>query len=300
MENKSIREAYGEYFKAMLANSVAAAKIDSTNVYQPANLKNKEFIDKLVSDNLDPASYFKNMDNFVDFFNQVKSGKSGLLLLEHYSNTDLPEFIYMLEHNSDGKLTEFADKIVAVAGMKLNEANPAVRAFAESFSRVVIYPTRSLDKASEKAQSEEEKKEEEQKARKINMAAMRAMDDCKKRGQVILVFPSGTRYRPGHPETKRGLKEIDSYLRLFDIALFVSINGSVLQMQPGHEEDMLSDLCVRDKVVFTASKVIECKKYRKEFLDSLPADCEDQKQAMIDHVMEVLEKQHEETEKTRL
>ncbi|MCI7441460.1 MAG: 1-acyl-sn-glycerol-3-phosphate acyltransferase [Spirochaetia bacterium] len=300
MENKSIREAYGEYFKAMLANSVAAAKIDSTNVYQPANLKNKEFIDKLVSDNLDPSSYFKNMDNFVDFFNQVKSGKSGLLLLEHYSNTDLPEFIYMLEHNSDGKLTEFADKIVAVAGMKLNEANPAVRAFAESFSRVVIYPTRSLDKASEKAQSEEEKKEEEQKARKINMAAMRAMDDCKKRGQVILVFPSGTRYRPGHPETKRGLKEIDSYLRLFDIALFVSINGSVLQMQPGHEEDMLSDLCVRDKVVFTASKVIECKKYRKEFLDSLPADCEDQKQAMIDHVMEVLEKQHEETEKTRV
>lgn len=300
MENKSIREAYGEYFKAMLANSVAAAKIDSTNVYQPANLKNKEFIDKLVSDNLDPSSYFKNMDNFVDFFNQVKSGKSGLLLLEHYSNTDLPEFIYMLEHNSDGKLTEFADKIVAVAGMKLNEANPAVRAFAESFSRVVIYPTRSLDKASEKAQSEEEKKEEEQKARKINMAAMRAMDDCKKRGQVILVFPSGTRYRPGHPETKRGLKEIDSYLRLFDIALFVSINGSVLQMQPGHEDDMLSDLCVRDKVVFTASKVIECKKYRKEFLDTLPADCEDQKQAMIDHVMEVLEKQHEETEKTRV
>lgn len=300
MENKSIREAYGEYFKAMLANSVAAAKIDSTNVYQPANLKNKEFIDKLVSDNLDPSSYFKNMDNFVDFFNQVKSGKSGLLLLEHYSNTDLPEFIYMLEHNSDGKLTEFADKIVAVAGMKLNEANPAVRAFAESFSRVVIYPTRSLDKASEKAQSEEEKKEEEQKARKINMAAMRAMDDCKKRGQVILVFPSGTRYRPGHPETKRGLKEIDSYLRLFDIVLFVSINGSVLQMQPGHEEDMLSDLCVRDKVVFTASKVIECKKYRKEFLDTLPADCEDQKQAMIDHVMEVLEKQHEETEKTRV
>ena len=157
MENKSIREAYGEYFKAMLANSVAAAKIDSTNVYQPANLKNKEFIDKLVSDNLDPASYFKNMDNFVDFFNQVKSGKSGLLLLEHYSNTDLPEFIYMLEHNSDGKLTEFADKIVAVAGMKLNEANPAVRAFAESFSRVVIYPTRSQKKRKKKKNRRQEK-----------------------------------------------------------------------------------------------------------------------------------------------
>ncbi len=299
MENKSIREAYGECFKAMLTNSVAAAKIDASNVYQPANKKNKEFIDKLVSDNLDPESYFENLDNFVEFFNQVKAGKSGLLLLEHYSNTDLPEFIYMLEHNSEGKLAEFADKIVAIAGMKLNEANPAVRAFAESFSRVVIYPTRSLTKAEANAQSEEEAKEEEARARKINMAAMRAMDECKKRGQVILVFPSGTRYRPGHPETKRGLKEIDSYLRLFDIALFVSINGSVLQMQPGHEEDMLSDLCVRDKVVFTASPVIECKKYRKEYLETLGPDCEDPKQAMIDHVMEVLDKQHEETEKKR-
>ena len=39
--------------------------------------------------------------------------------------------------------------------------------------------------------------------------------ELKKQGKIILVFPSGTRYRPGCPDTKRGLREIDSYLRLF-------------------------------------------------------------------------------------
>ena len=137
------------------------------------------------------------------------------------------------------------------------------------------------------------------KARKINLAAMHAMDDCKRRGEVILVFPSGTRYRPGHPETKRGLKEIDSYLRLFDVAILVSINGSILQIQEG-KEDMLSDIVVQDKVVITASPVINCKQFRKDYLATLPADEADPKQKVIDRVMQILEEQHDKVEETRL
>ena len=134
-----------------------------------------------------------------------------------------------------------ADRIVAIAGMKLNEANPMVRAFAESFTRVVIYPTRSLNKAEENAQSEEERIAEEKKARTINLAAMRAMDECKRNGEVILVFPSGTRYRPGKPETKRGLKEIDSYLRMFDVMILVSVNGTVVK-DPAEKIDLENDV----------------------------------------------------------
>ena len=181
--------------------------------------------------------------------------------------------------------------------MKLNEASPVVRAFAESFSRVVIYPTRSLDKKSADAQSEEEAKAEELKARKINLASMRAMTDCKKRGEVILVFPSGTRYRPDFPETKRGLREIDSYLRLFDYVLLVSINGSLLEIQ---DENMLNDLVTPEVTVFAGHEPIECKPFRNEFMASLPETEEDPKQKMIDHVMELLEKQHNEVEKIRI
>lgn len=294
----SIRERYGEFFKQMASMSCAAAKIDETNVYQKANPGTKKIMDKLVSDNMTEDSHIEGVENFKAFLELLKSGKSGLILMEHYANTDLPAIMYMLAHDGDPELAELSKKIVAIAGMKLNEDDSIVRAFAESFTRVVIYPTRSLDKNA-KDVSEDEAKEEEMKARKINLAAMHAMDDCKRRGEVILVFPSGTRYRPGHPETKRGLKEIDSYLRLFDVAILVSINGSILQIQEG-KEDMLSDIVVQDKVVITASPVINCKQFRKDYLATLPADEADPKQKVIDRVMQILEEQHDKVEETRL
>lgn len=297
MEELSLKEKYASYFKELASLSVAAAKIDETNVYQKANEKTRKIMDLLVAENTLPESHFEGEENFIDFYDQVQAGKSGLILMEHYSNTDLPSFCYQLENSGNEKLKDLGKKIVAIAGMKLNEASPIVRAFAESFTRVVIYPTRSLDKNEASAASAEEAKAEEQKARKINMAAMRAMTECKKNGEVILVFPSGTRYRPGHPETKKGLKEIDSYLRLFDIVLLVSINGSILKLK---NEDMLDDLVTKEKVVFGAHKVLDCKTFRSEYLATLPADEADPKQKMIDHVMEILEEQHNEIEKTRL
>ena len=129
---------------------------------------------------------------------------------------------------------------------------------------------------------------------------MRAMDQAKKQGKVILVFPSGTRYRPGVEETKRGLREIDSYLRLFDIMILVSINGNCLKLNPNSPNDMLSDLVDPDVVLMTASPVIECKPFRKEIIASLGENPEDRgidpKQKTVDAVMEILDKQHTEME----
>ena len=126
---------------------------------------------------------------------------------------------------------------------------------------------------------------------------MRAMDGCKKRGQIILVFPSGTRYRPGKPETKRGLREIDSYLRLFDLLLPVSINGSVLRFNPEDPENMIMDIVVPDVVTLTAGKMIECKPFRNKILETVPADHPDPKQVTVDAVMAVLEELHGQEEK---
>lgn len=293
----SIRERYGEYFKQMATMSQAAAKIDATNVYQKANPQTKKIMDTLIAENMAEGSRLDGIENYKEFLAALKSGKSGLILMEHYANTDLPGLIWLLENSQDEDCRELGKRIVAIAGMKLNEADPMVRAFAESFTRVVIYPTRSLDAASEKVQSQEEIEAETKKARAINLAAMHAMDTCKRNGEAILVFPSGTRYRPGVPETKRGLKEIDSYLRMFDVMLLVSIDGMILKFNPDNMNDMLADECAPAVCVYKASPVIECKPYRKDFLASLPADCPDTKQAMIDHVMEYLEKQHNEIKK---
>ncbi|MBR0100613.1 MAG: 1-acyl-sn-glycerol-3-phosphate acyltransferase, partial [Treponema sp.] len=259
----------------------------------------RKFMDALVAENMAEGSRLEGKENFRAFLDAVKNGKHGLILMEHYSNTDLPALCYLLEHDlgEDGK--DLSKRIVAIAGMKLNEANPLVRAFAESFTRVVIYPTRSLTKAEEKAKSEEEKIEEEKRARTINLAAMRAMDKCKRDGEVILVFPSGTRYRPGHPETKRGLREIDSYLRMFDVMILVTINGSALTIDMNNPDDMLADLVAPDIQIFTASPVIDCKQFRKDYLATLPESEPDPKQKVIDHIMEIFDEQHDKIEKLR-
>lgn len=297
----TLKEQYGEYFKKALVVSKAAAKIDENNVYEEANLEARRFMDPLIEDNFLPGSGLGNLKNFEAFYNAVVNEKKrGLILMEHYSNLDLPAICYLLEKTNTDWGKDFSKRIVAIAGMKLNEENPFVRAFAEGFTRVVIYPTRSLQKVEGKEISDEEKAEEEKRARKINFAAMHAMDDCKKRGQIILVFPSGTRYRPGKPETKRGLAEIDSYLRMFDVMLLVSINGNCLPINPAAPDDMLADLVVQDKIILTASEVIECKPFRKSVLDALPENEPDPKQKTVDRVMEILEQQHEDVEKNRL
>lgn len=294
---KQLKEAYGNVFAEMTKLSKAAAKIDETQVYEEANLETRKYMKKILDDNFLPESGLRNVENFKAFYDAItKEGKSGLILMEHYTNLDLPGILYLLEKHGEPWSIDLASRIVAVAGMKLNESNIAVRAFTEGFTRVVIYPTRSLSAVEEKEISEEEKIAEAQRARKINFAAMRAMDSCKKRGQAILVFPSGTRYRPGKPETKRGLREIDSYLRLFDCMILVSINGNCLRINPENPDDMLADIVEQDVITLTASPVINCKDFRNEVLSALPDDDEDPKQKTVDKVMEILESQHNQVE----
>lgn len=290
-----LKDKFGSVFAEMQKMSHAAAKIDETKVYEEANMQLRPYMWKLLDEAFNSESGLGNLENYKDFYeNVVKQGKSGLILMEHYTNLDLPGILYLLEKQGEDWAKDLSSRIVAVAGMKLNEADAGVRAFTEGFTRVVIYPTRSLNAVEGKEISKEEKFAEEQKARKINFAAMRAMDGCKKRGQVILVFPSGTRYRPGKPETKRGLREIDSYLRLFDKMILVSINGNCLRINPDNPDDMLADILEPGKCVFTASPVIDCKEFRNNILDNLPEGVEDPKQKTVDAVMEYLEKQHTE------
>lgn len=294
---ETLRDKFKMFFTQMTQASKAAAKIDETCIYQPANMETRKYMDYLLKDNLLEGSGLGNIENFKKFYDAiVNEGKTGVIMMEHFSNTDLPSILYLLEHSGYDWAADMAKRVVAIAGMKLNEASAGVRAFSESFTRVVIYPTRSLDALKGKV-SDEEFDEEEKRARKINFAAMRAMDTCKKRGEIILVFPSGTRYRPGKPETKRGLREIDSYLRLFDIMLPVSINGACLQINPDNPEDMLADYVVPSVVRMTASDIVECKSFRNKVLENVPADCEDPKQLTVDAVMKIMEDMHDKVEK---
>ena len=282
-----IKDKYGYMFADLAKLGKAASVIDETNVYQEANKFTRPLLDKMLEENLLPGTKLEGIENFKDFLAQIKNGKRGLILMEHYSNMDLPAICYLLERDGGEEGKELSEKIVAIAGMKLNEENPMVRSWAEAFTRVVIYPSRSLANL-----SEEEREVEEAKSRKINMASMRAMDKCKREGKPILVFPAGTRYRPGKPETKKGVREIDSYLRMFDVMIFISTNGNCLRINPEKPEDMLADLIHPDTVIMAASPVMECKKFRNDILATLEDYEGDKKVVVVDKVMEELDKLH--------
>ncbi|MBE6344712.1 MAG: 1-acyl-sn-glycerol-3-phosphate acyltransferase [Spirochaetaceae bacterium] len=300
MDKSSLGERYKHHFAALERYAHAADKIDESNVYQEWNPETRKIMDSMVNDNLLPGSRLEGKENFEEFLAQIKQGKRGLILMEHYSNMDLPMLCYLLENCGGEAGKDLSSRVVAMAGMKLNEENPMVKAWAEGFTRIVIYPSRTLASYS----NPEEHAAEEAKSRRINMASMRAMDAAKKRGQTILVFPSGTRYRPGNPETKRGLREIDSYLRMFDIMILVSINGNCLRINPEAPNNMLADIVAEDIVILTASPVLECKPFRNQVIENLGENLEargiDFKQETVNKVMSILEEQHEKCEVTRV
>jgi glycerol-3-phosphate O-acyltransferase len=285
MDGLSLKERYGHLFAQLSQLSRAPAKINESNVYEEGNPNTRKMIDAIVEEHLLPDSRLEGREHFADFLEQIKSGKRGLILSEHYSNLDLPVIFYLLEHDGGDFGKETAQRIIAISGLKLNEEDPLVRAYTEAFTRIVIYPSRSLAKVTDP--------EEIKRGKKINMAAMRAMDTARRNRQIILVFPSGTRYRPGKPETKRGVREIDSYLRIFDVMILVSINGSCLRLSPGNPENMLADQIFHDKVIVASSPVMECKNFRNTILQTIdPLSDIDPKQVTVNRVMELLEEQH--------
>jgi glycerol-3-phosphate O-acyltransferase len=154
-----------------------------------------------------------------------------------------------------------------------------------AYTRIVIYPSRSLQ-----GLDPEKNKEEIARSVEINHSATRALIRIKEKGHFVVVFPAGTRYRPGDPSTKRGVREIDSYLRIFDYMCPVAINGNVLHVNP---EDMSKDLVARDLVRLTAGKPISCSAFRDEArAKAEKAGIENKKQAVADAIMELLEEMH--------
>ncbi|MCQ2579931.1 MAG: 1-acyl-sn-glycerol-3-phosphate acyltransferase [Treponemataceae bacterium] len=273
----------------------SASVVDDTNVLQEANPVILKIMDDMLNGVMLPGSCIAGIENVKEFLTAVNSGKRGLVLMEHYSNFDLPGFSYLLRKSGSAELNEIADRIVAIAGMKLSEENPMISAWASAYDRVVIYPSRSLASITDP----EERAREEQRSRKINMASMRALDNVRKQGKILLVFPAGTRFRKNKPETKRGVREIDSYLRLSDVMLPVAINGNCLRISDENPSNMIKDEMWHDKMVYTAGKMLECKPFRKAIQETLPEDLEDKKQPVVDKIMSILDDIHVEAEKTR-
>ncbi|AEF86721.1 conserved hypothetical protein [Treponema primitia ZAS-2] len=275
-------------FKEQIQKAVRLSKVSTVvteqDVYQEGDQNVLPFLHKMVETLVLPGSGISGFEHLKELLEKANAGHSCLLFVEHYSNMDLSAFHYLLQKEPDpGKA--IADALVAIAGIKLNEENPVVAAFTGAHTRLVIYPSRSLshlDPVKDRA--------ELVRSNGINRAAMKALSDIKVKGKLILVFPSGTRYRPWDPQTKKGVREIDSYIKSFEYMCMVAINGEVLHVSPG---DMMDDFVSEDVVRYTAGPVLSCAEFRSAARAvAEAAGVEDKKQAVVDTIMERLEEMH--------
>ncbi|GHV62909.1 glycerol-3-phosphate O-acyltransferase [Spirochaetia bacterium] len=282
---------FGDIIKQAMGLSKTATVVTEQNVYQEGEAAVLPCLDKMVETLALPGSGVEGLENLEDLLAKAESGKSCLLLLEHYSNMDLTTFSYFVR-KAGGRGVDIDRAVVAIAGMKLTEDNPAVAAFASAYTRLVIYPSRSLQ-----GLDAEKDHAEIVRSNAINRAAMKTLNDIKVKGKLILVFPSGTRYRPWDPSTKKGVREIDSYLRSFDYLCPVAMNGVLLKVGQG---EMVDDPVGPDIVRITAGPVQSCAEFReKARAEAEAAGIEDKKQAAVDAVMARLEEMHTAAEEKR-
>lgn len=291
-----ISQKYRNSIMRMMASSRGQSLVTDRNVHQIGNPDVLPFIDHIIEENLLPGSGIRGEEYLAGLLEAAERGEPCLLLLEHYSNFDLPIFHYLLRKGSPAG-QRAAEILIAIAGIKLNETNPAVLAFTEAYSRLVIYPSRSLEIIKRNLKEPKELVAEIMRSTTVNRAAMKALAELKHAGHIILVFPSGTRFRPWDPTTKRAVREIDSYVKSFSKMCFVAVNGNILRLNPQGEMD--EDLVCQDRVIYTVSPVTDCAEFRARVKHEHHFR-EDKKQAVADEIMTELECMHEAAEKDRL
>jgi len=286
---ETLATAFHEQVKKALPLSKVDTVITEKNVYQEGNKDILPFLDEMVEYLALPGSGVEGMENLEELLTKAETGKPCLLLVEHYSNLDL-SIVSTLISKAGGRGKDISSALIAVAGMKLNEDNPIVAAFAGAYTRIVIYPSRYLQELDPEKDSAEIDR-----GHAINRAAMKALIRNKYKKKLILVFPSGTRYRSWDPTTKKGVREIDSYIRSFEYMCFVALNGQILHVQ---QTDMMNDIVTKDVVRVTAGPVLSCDEFREKARAAVGED-EDKKQAVADAIMNELEKMHIAAEEKR-
>jgi glycerol-3-phosphate O-acyltransferase len=262
------------------------------NVYQEGSSPNKELIGQFVEATMLPGSRIGNIEALVELRSRSLAGESCLILAEHYSNFDFPA-LYRLTEKSSELGPDVAESYLPIRGMKLSESSPVTAVFTRSYDTIIIYPSRSLDNVSDPKELDAIRKI----SVPVNHAAMREMIERKHNGRIIIVFPAGTRYRPWDPSSRKGVREIHSYVKTFDNVLFLAINGNSLP--PDESNDMTKDELIDDLMILTCSDIVNGRRFRKEF-EAMAPEGKDPKQHVVDQVMAELEKINSRVEPDRL
>ena len=239
-------------------------------VFQAAQKQNRERFAAIIEDLLLPGSGVEGVENLRSLHALAAQGHPALILSAHVSNLDVPALYTLLKHRGEEALFE---DIIFIAGRKLTEGCKSIKSMAEMFSRVVI-----------SAKSSRMSEQEISVGMAINKAAQRKIAELQGQGKVFLLYPTGTRSRPGVPRTHHGLREIYNYLRKFEYCVVCGIRGNILP--PRDDVDMIDEFPRRNAVVYTFGKVRNIAEWLDELTRRQPDAAADRKQFVVDAIME--------------
>ena len=204
-----------------------------------------------------PGSQIVGRDQLRKLVQLASEGQSCLLCLNHRSNLDVPTLDAMLADLDESALF---DRLIWVAGRKLEEDQSLTTQLIKGFNRVLVTPHSWFNAE----RSEEQTRE----AKRINMAAERSMLKLRHEGWVFALFPSGTRQRPDDESSKHAIAETDSYLRAFDHMLLCHISGCTLPVSQDHA--FIHERPQLDRMVYTFGSVQPTSEWREKMAAKYP------------------------------
>jgi 1-acyl-sn-glycerol-3-phosphate acyltransferase len=240
------------------------------SVYQVAQKQNRERFTSIIEELLLPGSDVGGVENLRRLHELAAQGHPALILSAHVSNLDVPALYTLLKHRGETALFE---DIIFIAGRKLTEGCKHVKSMAEVFSRVVI-----------SAKTSKMSEQEVSLAMAINKAAQKKIAELQGQGKVFLLYPTGTRSRPGVPRTHHGLREVYNYLRKFEYCVVCGIRGNILP--PRDDVDMIDEFPRRDTVVYTFGAVRNIADWLTDLARRQPDAITDRKQFVVDTIMD--------------
>ena len=196
-----------------------------------------------------PGSGILGIENLRELIKLAGDGNACLICLNHRSNLDVPTFLALLNDRLQGDLF---DRIIWIAGRKLEEDVGMTSVLVQSFNRVIVTPHGWF----RGAHSERRVRE----ARCINIAAKRSISRMRHKGWVFALFPAGTRTRPNDRSTEEAIAETDSYLKLFDYLVLGRIDGCTMPV--AMDQDLTHETPMLDRVTIVLGPVERTSQFR--------------------------------------
>jgi len=277
----NLENSFADIFKEINLSDKKKSTFDVTvnNVFQQAVMENRHLFVKICSELMLDGSGIRGVTHLTELADLAEKGESCLICSKHCSNFDVPNLYTLMSRYGSYESSCF-NRIIFIAGRKLNEDSPGTKMMAEMFNRLIISPKSYLDSLSP------DDTEKHKQARRINIASQRKLRELKYKGYILLLYPTGTRTRSEEPETSRALRETVAYMRMFDNVCFINTFGNTLP--PMLSRDLLTETPHCDVIKFVVSPVIKTGKWLNDAAAAFE-NCNDphadRKQWIADRVM---------------